>query len=254
MISIAIIPARMGASRFPGKPLARLLGRPMIEHVYERTVLCRSLSKVYVATCDEEIRDAVEGFGGNVIMTSDRHERASERVAEAAANLTFDVAVMVQGDEPMIHPDMIDEAIAPMEKDVSIACVNLTSRIESEEEFLSPNTIKVVMDSRGRALYMSRQPIPDRPKGDFSRITAFKQVCIIPFRRDALAHFAALAPTPLETSESIDMMRFIENGIAVQMAETKFSSHAVDTPEDLALVADLMRVDPLLKNYEKQIS
>jgi 3-deoxy-manno-octulosonate cytidylyltransferase (CMP-KDO synthetase) len=158
---VAIIPARMGSSRFPGKPLAPILGRPMIEHVYRRTNLCRALDDVIVATCDTEILEAVEAFGGKAIMTSPAHERASDRVAEAAADLDCDVIVMVQGDEPMTYPEMIAESLEPFLKgNEEAACVNLTARIKSQKEFEDPNTIKVVMDQDGFALYMSREPIP----------------------------------------------------------------------------------------------
>ncbi|MDA1091591.1 MAG: 3-deoxy-manno-octulosonate cytidylyltransferase [Proteobacteria bacterium] len=246
---IAVIPARMGSSRFPGKPLAPILGRSMIEHVYKRTALSPVLDGVYMATCDDEIMKATEAFGGNAIMTVDSHERASDRTAEAVANLDADVVVMVQGDEPMLHPDMIGEAVAPYKTDPDIPCINLTKRIDVEDDFNNPGTIKVVTDLNGNALYMSRQTIPTAPGGDFSKITAMKQVCIMPFRRDALLRFAALEPTPLEIAESIDMMRFLEHGVPVRMVPTKFDTQAVDTPEDLARVEALMRDDPLMQTY-----
>ncbi len=246
---IAVIPARMGSSRFPGKPLAPILGRPMIEHVYKRTAMSPVLDGVYIATCDQEIMAATQAFGGNAIMTADTHERASDRTAEAVADLDADVVVMVQGDEPMLHPDMIGEAVAPYETDPDIPCVNLTKRIDVEEDFNNPGTIKVVTNLDGNALYMSRQPIPSAAGGDFSKVTAKKQVCIIPFRRDALLKFAALAPTPLEIAESVDMMRFLEHGVPVRMVPTKFETQAVDTPEDLARVEKMMRDDPLTETY-----
>lgn len=249
MKTVAMIPARMGSSRFPGKPLAPILGRSMIEHVAKRTALSSCLDAVYVATCDVEIARAVEAFGGKAIMTSDRHERASDRIAEAMAGVDADIIVMVQGDEPMVHPEMMDEAVTPMLADPSIQCVNLTARIETEEEFISPNSIKVVMNTKGDALYMSREPIPTRFKNDFAALPAWKQVCIMPFRRAALTLFTTLAPTPLEIAESIDMNRFLEHGIPVRMVPTRFASQAVDTPADLALVERLMADDPLLARY-----
>jgi len=246
---IAVIPARMGSSRFPGKPLAPILGRPMIEHVYKRTAMSKSLSDVFVATCDEDIRAAVEGFGGRAVMTADTHERASDRIAEAARDTDADVVVLVQGDEPMTMPEMIDAAVGPFQAGAAVQCVNLTKRIENESDFQDPNTIKVVTDRNGDALFMSRQPVPTCPKGDFSAIRAFKQVCIIPFRREVLARYAELEPTPLEIAESIDMMRFIEHGIPVRMVETDFDSQAVDTAQDLARVEELMKNDPLVATY-----
>ena len=249
MTIVGLIPARMGSSRFPGKPLAPLLGRTMIEHVAKRVALCRSLDAVYVATCDREIFDAVVAFGGRAIMTSDRHERASDRAAEAIAGLDADIAVMIQGDEPMTVPQMIEEAVAGIVADPGIASVNLTKRIASRKEFENPNTIKVLMDNDGNALFMTRQPVPTCPKGDFSAIAAYKQVCVMPFRREALLHFAALPPTPLEIAESIDMNRYLQHGIRVHMVETGFDTHAVDSPADLALVERLMHDDPLLGAY-----
>ena len=245
----AIIPARMGSSRFPGKPIAPLLGRPMIEHVYKRTAMSKALTDVFVATCDEEIKSAVEGFGGRAVMTADTHERASDRIAEAAQNLDADIVVLVQGDEPMTVAAMIDAAVAPFADDDSIQCVNLTKRIDNESDFVDPNTIKVIMDQNNDALFMSRQPVPTRPGGDFSMIRAYKQVCIIPFRLEALNRYTELAPTPMEIAESVDMMRFLENGIPVRMVETEYDSQAVDTPNDLARVEKLMMDDPLCKTY-----
>ena len=249
---VAILPARMGSSRFPGKPLAPILGLPMIEHVYRRTAMCRSLDDVFVATCDEEIFRSVEAFGGKAIMTASTHERASDRVAEAAADMDCDVIVMVQGDEPMTVPEMIDDSIAPfVAGNTEVTCVNLTARIKTREEFEDPNSIKVVMDRNGYALYMSREPIPTLALQDFDRISAFKQVCIIPFTATALQEFIRLEPTPLEVAESIDMMRFIEHGRRVKMIETSYSTHAVDNPADLELVQELLSKDPLTQKYLK---
>ena len=248
---VAVIPARMGSSRFPGKPLAPLLGRPMIEHVVRRAAMCEALEAVYVATCDEEIRAVVEGFGGTILMTSATHERASERVAEAAERVEADIVVMIQGDEPMITPDMIVAAVEPLLQDSSVACVNLARRIVSREEYADPNTIKVVMNLHGDSLYFSRAPIPAL---DFARrapAPVFKQVCVIPFRRDFLREFARLAPTPLERAESIDMLRVIEHGGRVRLVLTGVDTHAVDTAEDLRLVEALMKDDPLVRLYER---
>jgi 3-deoxy-manno-octulosonate cytidylyltransferase (CMP-KDO synthetase) len=251
---IAIIPARMGSSRFPGKPLAPLLGRPMIEHVFRRTEMCARLDAVYVATCDEEIRAVVEGLGGSVLMTSPTHERASDRVAEAAERVEADIVMMIQGDEPMITPEMIIAALNPMLHDTTVSCVNLVRRIVSLEEYADPNTIKVVMNFKRDALYFSRASIPalDFKRSEHSPV--FKQVCVIPFRRDFLRKFARLSPTPLEQAESIDMLRVIEHGGRVRLVETEVDTHAVDTAEDLCLVESLMKDDPLTLRYEKPVA
>jgi 3-deoxy-manno-octulosonate cytidylyltransferase (CMP-KDO synthetase) len=243
--TIAIIPARMGSSRFPGKPLAPLLGRPMIEHVFRRTATCDLLDDVYIATCDEEIRIASEAFGAKVVMTSAGHERASDRTSEAADLIEssdgrpIDIVVMIQGDEPMITAEMIQAAVAPMLLDPAIPCVNLVRKIHQPAELNDPNTIKVVMNARTEALYFSRAPIPAN-NGE-GNTPMFKQVCVIPFRRHFLREFSRLAPTPLEKAESIDMLRALEHGRRVHLVETKVDSHGVDTIEDLRLVETLMK-------------
>ncbi len=247
---IGMIPARMGSTRFPGKPLAPILGRSMIEHVYRRSAMCKLLDDVWVATCDQEIMEAVTAFGGKAVMTSDRHERASDRIAEAMQHSDADIVVMVQGDEPMTDPQMIEASVEPfLSEDKQIMCVNLVARIESEEEFENPNTIKVVMDEDNFAVYMSREPIPTRHRLPFGQLPAFKQVCIIPFTRNGLELFTRLPPTPLEETESIDMLRFIEHGYRVKMVETTLSTHAVDTADDLKRVEKLMADDALTRSY-----
>ena len=244
----AVIPARMGSSRFPGKPLASLHGLPMIEHVFRRACLCSQLDGVYIATCDDEIRDAALGFGAPVIMTSNTHERATERVAEAAEHFSADVVVMIQGDEPMITPQMIEIALGPIRSDPSVTCVNLVHRIERQQDYIDPNTIKVVADLNGNALYFSRSPIPNV---DFEQTTAkiFKQVCVISFRRECLREFAQLPTTPLEIAESIDTLRLLEHGRSVRLVETHVATHSVDTPADLRQVELLMNNDPLMRQY-----
>jgi 3-deoxy-manno-octulosonate cytidylyltransferase (CMP-KDO synthetase) len=252
MKTIAVIPARMGSSRFPGKPIAKLLGRTMLEHVYRRVSLSQAVDATFIATCDEEIREAALAFGANVIMTSDAHERASDRVAEAVADVDAELIVMVQGDEPMTRPEMIDAAVAPFRDDPRLGCVNLVHSIDNKDDFYDFNTIKVVMNQKDEALYMSRQPIPTAPasvQSVFSHRLAYKQVCIIPFRRATLLDFARLPPTPLEKLESIDMLRLIEHGYPVKMVRTEFNTQAVDTPADLERVAWLMESDPLLASY-----
>jgi 3-deoxy-manno-octulosonate cytidylyltransferase (CMP-KDO synthetase) len=252
MKTIAVIPARMGATRFPGKPLAKLLGRSMLEHVYKRVALSRSLDATYIATCDEEIRRVAEDFGAPVIMTADTHERASDRVAEAVAGTDAELIVMVQGDEPMTRPEMIDIAIEPFQHDPELGCVNLVRPIDNQADFSDFNTIKVVMDQRGNAIYMSRQPIPTMTLSsleNFSPTSAFKQVCVIPFRRQTLLDFARLPSTPLEKLESVDMLRLLEHGYQVKMVRTEFNTQAVDTQADLERVAMLMKADPLVGSY-----
>jgi len=244
---VGVVPARMGSSRFPGKPLIPLRGLPMIEHVRRRVALCSDIDDVIVATPDVEIRSVVEGFGGHVIMTSNAHQRASDRVAEVAEISDADIVVMVQGDEPLITPNMVSLSLGPF-SDPSVQCVNLTREITDPAEFINPNVIKIARRSSGDALYFSRQPIPT---GALSAtgVLAWKQVCIIPFRREAVLRFAALEPTPGEIAESIDMLRFLEHGTAVHLVESAEDSLAVDVKSDIAAVEVLLAQDPLVRRY-----
>jgi len=243
---LALIPARMGSSRFPGKPMSKIMNKPMIGHVYDNVKKNKLLSDVAVATCDDEIYNFIASSGGRIVMTSDKHERASDRCAEALLiieqedNIKFDIVVMVQGDEPMVHPDMISEAVSPMLDDSEILITNLLGEIESKEEFEDRNCIKVVCDLKKNALYFSREPIPTRSKTD--NIPIGKQICVIPFRRDFLLDYNQLEPTPLEIAESVDMMRVLEHGMNVRMVPTKHETYAVDTLDDLKKVERLMQL------------
>lgn len=253
---IAIIPARMGSSRFPGKPLALIHGVPMVGHVAFRTAMSRCLSATYVATCDTVIEDYCKDAGLACVMTGDHHVRCSTRTAEAllkieaATGRKADIVVMVQGDEPMVLPGMIDAAVEPMLKDTSINVVNLMADMDTLEEFEDPNEVKVVVDRNNDALYFSREPIPSRKKGA-DKVPMRKQVCIIPFRRDYLIRFNEMEESPLEICESVDMMRILEHGEKVRMVPTDARTWSVDTPEDLARVTRLMEGDALMREYAK---
>lgn len=251
---VGIIPARMASSRFPGKPLAKIHGIPMVGHVYFRSKMSQILSEVYVATCDREIYHYIESVGGKPVMTRDTHERASDRAAEAMikiekeSNTRVDIAVMIQGDEPMIYPEMIDEAVKPMMADQSITVVNLMVPLKTKKEHNNPNIVKVVVDKSGFALYFSREPIPSGKKAA-SKVPMRKQVCVIPFRRDFLIKFNNLAPTPLEIIESVDMLRVLEHGYKVKMVLSKYVTYSVDTREDLVFVTKIMANDRLMGKY-----
>lgn len=230
MNAVGVIPARMAASRFPGKPLASILGRPMIEHVYKRSTQSTSLNRVYIATPDAEIESVAKGFGAPVIMTSPDHVRATDRVAEAVRDLRCDVVVNIQGDEPLLDPAALDLLCGTMTADPILNCANLVNRFERDEDFQNPNQIKVVRARSGRVLFMSRSPIPHGSGGPELRL---RQLGIIAFRREFLAAFTELSPTPLERAESIDMLRAIEHGFRVQAVVSPFESFGVDTMEDL---------------------
>ena len=245
----------MGSSRFPNKPMKYILNIPMIGHVYKRVKMNKTLSEVYVATCDKEIFEYVESIGGKAVMTSDSHERCTDRCAEAMLKVEeqtgkkCDIMVVVQGDEPLTFPQMIDEAIEPMLKDERLNITNLVADMDTEEEFNNPNEVKVVMDINNNALYFSREPIPSKKKTQM-KIPMKKQVCIIPFRKDFLLQYNKMKPTPLEEIESVDMMRILENGGKVKMCNTKYLTKAVDTKEDLDLVCKMMKEDKLYENYK----
>lgn len=251
---VAIIPARMGSTRFPGKPMAKIYGIPMIGHVFYRTKMAKNISDVYVATCDQEIKTYIESIGGKAIMTADTHERCSDRVAEALlkieaqGNKKVDIVAMIQGDEPMLVPGQIDEALQPLIEDKEILVSNLMAPLKTKEEQADPNEVKVVVDRNDFALYFSREPIPSWKKGG-KNFRMLKQVCIIPFQRDFLLKFNELEPTELEIVESVDMLRVLEHGFKVKMIYTKFDTYSVDTQDDLEKVEALIQTDELVKKY-----
>jgi 3-deoxy-manno-octulosonate cytidylyltransferase (CMP-KDO synthetase) len=254
MKKIAIIPARMNSSRFPGKPMKKIHGFPMIGHCYFRTRMAPELFETYVATCDKEIYEFIVSIGGKAVMTSDTHERASDRAAEAMLkvekiiNDKVDIVVMVQGDEPMVTPEMITQAIIPMSDNKDISVVNLMAYINNVNEFEDPNEVKVVVNKDNNAIYFSREAIPSGSKFE-GNYPMLKQVCIIPFRRDYLLRFNKMKETPLEIVESIDMLRIIENGENVKMVLTNSETLSVDTKEDLERVQFKMKNDSLMKEY-----
>jgi len=256
MKAIAVIPARMGSSRFPGKPMALIHGIPMIGHCYYRTNMCADLAATYVATCDKEIYDYIHSIGGRAVMTSDKHERATDRTAEAMIEIEkelgweVDIVVMVQGDEPMVTPGMITESLYPFNTDESVNVVNLMAYMDSVEEFEDPNEVKVVVNKNSDAIYFSREAIPSRKKGILD-VPMLKQVCIIPFRRDYLLKFNEMPETDLEKIESVDMMRIIENGEPVKMVMTQSESFSVDTEGDRARVEVRMESDMLMSHYNE---
>jgi len=253
---VGIIPARMASSRFPNKPMADILGMPMIGHCLKRSLMCNLLNDVYVATCDKIIFDYVQSIGGKAIMTLDTHERASDRTAEAMLKIEdktgkkIDIVVLLQGDEPMTNSKMIESAVKPLLENSRIKITNLYASINSVEEFENPNEVKVVLDKSNNALYFSREPIPSRKKG-VTDVPMYKQVCVIPFKRDFLLEYNKMEQTQLEIIESVDMMRVLENGIKIKMVYIQEDNFSVDTREDLENVIELMKKDELVKSYIK---
>ena len=236
---VAIIPARYQSSRLPGKALADIGGKPMIEHVYRRTAAATSITSVIVATDDERILEAVRGFGGVACMTSPDHRSGTDRLAEVAAELTCDIVVNVQGDEPLIEPVMIDEAIEPLLEDPMVVMSTLRRRIEDPADIQNPNVTKVVVDREGYALYFSRAPIPYVRDAAYTA-RAWRHVGLYVYRRDCLLQLAGLPASELERAESLEQLRALEHGIRILAVETERDSIGVDTPEDLERVRRLI--------------
>ncbi|HEX8947474.1 MAG TPA: 3-deoxy-manno-octulosonate cytidylyltransferase [Dissulfurispiraceae bacterium] len=243
MPAIVIIPSRFASTRFPGKPLCPLFGKPIIQHVYEKARGARLIQGTFVATDDRRIFDAVVGFGGKAIMTSSDHQSGTDRIAEAVMHLdaeefklgNSDVVVNVQGDEPMIHPSMVDAVVELME-DPRASIGTLSKRIEHEEDAADPNVVKVVSNGDGFALYFSRAPIPYHRGGDSKPRQFYKHIGIYAYRKEALLAFSKLLPTGLEGIEKLEQLRALEHGFKIKVKETPFDTIGVDTPRDLERV------------------
>ncbi len=233
---VGIIPCRWGSTRFPGKPLAEINGMPMMWHVYERALECKSLAAVYVATDDERIAEVCRNLGMNVLMTRSDHATGTDRVAEAAGQIEACVIVNIQGDEPMIEPAAIDAVASAIEiaGDVS----NGWARFSETSDVVDANNVKVVIGADGNALYFSRQPIP-YPKG--GRVDYRRQLGLYAFGTEALRFFAGTPAGPLEQAEGVEMLRFVEQGCFVRMVEVEDRSIPVDTPADLERVRAMMK-------------
>ncbi|MCE5315137.1 MAG: 3-deoxy-manno-octulosonate cytidylyltransferase [Armatimonadota bacterium] len=234
MKATVIIPARMSATRFPGKPLADILGKPMIQWVYERASKADFVERVLVATCDVEIVEAVKAFGGEAVMTSETHRSGTDRLAEASADLDTDIVVNVQGDEPLIEPDAIARAVEPFERNPELKMSSLMVAIDSESA-KDPNLVKVVVTVDNYALYFSRSPIPYERKPLEGR-SVYGHVGLYAYTKDFLLQFAAMQPTPLEQAESLEQLRVLEHGHRIKMVEIADSPMGVDTIEDLERV------------------
>ena len=255
MNTVIIIPARMGSSRFPGKPLYAISDLPMVMHCYYRAQLALGKESVYIATCDDEISEVAKSLGARVVMTSNSHNRASDRTAEAMIHLEkslgkkIDVVVMIQGDEPLIRPEAIVqlcEHFKDENKNSNIA--NIMSRIHSEKDFLDVNNVKVVVNCHQEAMYFSREPIPS-PWHGTEGLPMWMQVGAIAFSRSALLEFNEAKETNLEIIESIDMNRVLEGGGEIKMYPTEWLTIGVDTVEEAIRVEELMKSDQIYREY-----
>lgn len=245
MKAIGIIPARYASTRLEGKVLLDIAGKPMIQHVYERSSQSTLLAEVYVATDDPRILSAVERFGGKAHLTSPLHPSGTDRVAELAAKLEADIVVNIQGDEPLISPQMIESAILPLLGDSSVQMSTLCRRITDPQEVFDPNVVKVVQNREGFALYFSRSPIPfhrDLWKGSGASIeygggvVCYKHFGLYAYRKDFLLRFSGLKPTPLERIEQLEQLRALENGYEIKVVESEEETIGVDTEQDLERV------------------
>lgn len=241
MRAIGVIPARWGSTRFEGKVLAQLKGKPMIQHVWERCRQSRVLDEVIVACDDTKILKAVEGFGGKAVLTSKAHACGTDRIAEAVGPIKADVIVNIQGDEPLIHPAIIDELAETLLKDPSIPMATVIKPIVSQEELANPNVVKVVVDSRLFALYFSRSAIPyTREASDVGKTPCYKHLGIYAYRRDFLLSFKDMPKSRLEMAEQLEQLRVLEAGFKIKTIVTDMETVGVDTPADLARVEKLL--------------
>ncbi len=239
---LAVIPARYASTRFPGKPLTLIAGRPMIQHVVDRVRAAGRVSAIVVATEDDRIMKAAAEFGAQAIMTRSDHRTGTDRVAEVAVHMPADIYVNVQGDEPLIDPVAIDAVIEAMAEDDEIQIATPCSAILAPNDIMDPNIVKVVTDFEGNALYFSRAPIPwVRDTGAKVAARHWKHIGLYAFRRAALLEFPTLPPGELERLEQLEQLRWLENGFRIRVVETQYDAVSVDVPEDVARVEKILR-------------
>ena len=255
MTNIGVIPVRMNSSRFPGKPLKKILNIPMLAHIFERSSLSKKLDFIYVATCDVEILNYCKKIGANCVLTKKIHKRASDRVEEAVHKIeklektSFKHIIMIQGDEPLVTPEMIDQSLKFLSKNKE-EVTNLCTFIKNENDWKNENIIKLLKNKKDLAIYFSRQNIPHMDT--FKEKIALRQICIIGFSKKMLNLFSSLKPTKLEIEESIDMNRFVENNIPIKLIFTNENPFPVDTRQDIKIVSKLMSIDNLFNKYKSK--
>jgi len=256
---IAIIPARMASSRFPGKPMKLIHKIPMIGHCYVRTAMSRSLTDCYVATPDNLIHNYIKSINGKSIMTSHKHKMCHDRVVEAVKKvekkqkIKYDIIINVQGDLPMVFPDMVDKLVKPLTKYKNIQTTTMADQIFDKKDFFDPNRVKVVIDKNDNLIFVSREPIPSEKKTKLE-FKKYKHVAIRAYKRNFFNIISKLKITPLEKIEAIDELRILEHGYKINMVFTKRITETVDTQKDLNKVSRMMNKDVLLKRYKKKYS
>ncbi|MCX6161486.1 MAG: 3-deoxy-manno-octulosonate cytidylyltransferase [Ignavibacteriae bacterium] len=240
MIILGIIPARYSSTRFPGKPLADIAGKPMIQRVYERSAKSRFINKLIVATDDNRIIDCVKKFGGNAILTSKHHKTGTDRICEVISKIESDIVVNIQGDEPLIYAGNIDSAIKPLLEDKRINAGTLAIRITSGDDINDTNKVKVVVDTDSYAIYFSRSVIPNN-RSKRTSIKYYKHIGLYVYRTKFLSIYKRLRPGFCEIAESLEQLRILENGYKIKVVITKKDSLSVDTPEDLTKLLSLIK-------------
>jgi len=254
MDRIGIIPARYGSTRFEGKLLADLCGKPVLQHTWENAKKSKSLDELIIATDDKRIYNVARGFGAKVVYTSRAHRSGSDRITEVVSSIDARIIVNIQADEPLLHPTMIDDVVLPLEKDSSLYMVTLCHKISDKNELDDPNIVKVVFDRNGFALYFSRYPIPYRQgfhqdlsdrKKDIEKYKDtefhYKHIGIYAYTKDFLFTFKSLPESRLEKAERLEQLRVLENGYRIKVVETKYDTVGIDTPEDLVKAIDIIK-------------
>ncbi|MEI6083467.1 MAG: 3-deoxy-manno-octulosonate cytidylyltransferase [Verrucomicrobiota bacterium] len=246
MRTLGVIPARYGAQRFPGKPLALIAGKPLVQRVYEQARQARRLDDVIVATDDTRILEAVEGFGGNAVLTDPACPSGTDRAAEVARHYPCELVVNIQGDEPLLKPEMIDQLVAGMAESPEFVMGTLARPVEAADVWANPNVVKVVFGVKGNALYFSRHPVPFArdAQGGFVAGQTHKHIGIYAYRKDFLMQFVTLPPSRLEQTEKLEQLRALENGFGIRVWVTPHDSIGVDRPEDVELVEAILRRGP----------
>ena len=244
MEAVGIIPARYGATRFEGKLLADLCGKPVIQHTWENAKKSKSIEDLIVATDDKRIYNTAKGFGAKAILTSKAHKSGSDRLTEVAASVDTNIVVNIQADEPLIHPSMIDDAVNALQKDKDIVMSTLCHKIRNEYELFDRNVVKVVKDRQGFAMYFSRSAIPYKPRSTTNghRINShYKHIGLYAYSKDFLFTFKSLPQSPLEKIEKLEQLRVLENGYKIKVVETKHDTVGIDTAEDLVKATEIIK-------------
>ncbi len=245
---IGVIPARLGSTRLAEKVLKPLQGKPMIQHVWERSIRAKKLAAVIVATDDQRVVDCVVSFGGKAVLTRGDHPNGTSRVAEIAARENADVFINIQGDEPMMHPDSIDRLISAFEIDSTLQVGTLAVQRNDAADYENPNVVKVVCDSKGNGIYFSRAPIPFYRDGKGEAFTYLKHLGIYGYKKQFLLDFVSWKPGVLEQIEKLEQLRILERGLSIRVVETVYDSYSVDTADDL------QTVESKLKNFKMGVA